>query len=197
MADADFVVPDGRPMLWMARLHGVTLRLVAGSDLVIPLCRAAAREQRSVFLFGATFETLAECGRMLNSSIEGLHIAGVYSPPFGFERDTSMCALAESAIRTAAPDIVFVALGVPKQEIWAQKHATKLDIQAICVGAALDFAAGTQRRAPPIFRRIGFEWLWRALTEPSRLGIRYAMILCWLPFLVGSDLVAAVRRWAR
>src|SRR5882757_7803972 len=56
--DAGLVVPDGRPLLWMARLHGIGLPLVTGSDLLIPLCRAAAREQRSVFLFGASFETL-------------------------------------------------------------------------------------------------------------------------------------------
>jgi exopolysaccharide biosynthesis WecB/TagA/CpsF family protein len=181
----------------MAWLRGFTMHLVTGSDLVIPLCRAAAQEGRSIFLFGTTFETLAECGRRLSSWIEGLRIAGVYSPPFGFEENAAECAIASSAIQAAAPDIVFVALGVPKQEIWAQKHVTKLKIQAICVGAGLDFVAGSQRRAPPVFRRIGFEWLWRALTEPRRLGIRYLTILCWLPFLVGAELVAAMRSWAK
>jgi N-acetylglucosaminyldiphosphoundecaprenol N-acetyl-beta-D-mannosaminyltransferase len=75
--------PRGRPLLWMARLRGITLQPVVGADLVVPLCRAAAREPLSVFLFATTFETLAECGRRLSSSIEGLHIAGIYSPPFG------------------------------------------------------------------------------------------------------------------
>jgi exopolysaccharide biosynthesis WecB/TagA/CpsF family protein len=192
-----FVVPDGRPLLWMASLRGIMMPLVTGSDLVIPLCRAAAREELSVFLFGATFATLTECGRRL-SSIEGLRLAGIYSPPFGFEHDAYESELARSIIRAAAPDIVFVALGVPKQEIWAQKYAIELEIQAICVGAGLDFVAGVQRRAPPIFRRIGFEWLWRVLIEPRRLGMRYLTIFCWLPFLVIGDLVAASRRsWAK
>jgi N-acetylglucosaminyldiphosphoundecaprenol N-acetyl-beta-D-mannosaminyltransferase len=194
---AAFVVPDGRPLLWMAWLRGIAMQLVPGSDLVIPLCRAAAREQLSIFLFGATFATLAECGRRLSSSIEGLRIAGVYSPPFAFERDADAVEFATSVIQEAAPDIVFVALGAPKQEIWAQEHARRMQIQAICVGAGLDFVAGTQRRAPAVFRRIGFEWMWRMLSEPRRLAPRYLTILCWLPVLVTSDLVAAVRRWAR
>jgi N-acetylglucosaminyldiphosphoundecaprenol N-acetyl-beta-D-mannosaminyltransferase len=191
---AAVVVPDGRPLLWMARLRRLSMQLVTGSDLVIPLCRAAARQGRSIFLFGTTFAVLTECGRRLSSSIEGLRIAGVYSPPFGFERDTKELELATSIIETAAPDIVFVALGVPKQEIWAQQHAAKLNIQAVCVGASLDFVAGVQRRAPRVLRRIGFEWLWRVLIDPRRLGVRYLTILCWIPFLVATDLLAAMRR---
>jgi len=195
LADATAItVPDGRPLLWMARLRGITLRHVTGADLVIPLCRVAAREQLSVFLFGTTFETLAECGRRLSSSIEGLQIAGIYSPPFGFERDADECALAADIIRAAAPDIVILALSTGKQEIWAQKYATQLKVQAMCLGATLDFLAGAQRRAPPVFRRVGCEWLWRMLTEPRRLGIRYLTILCWLPFLVTRELVAPLRR---
>jgi N-acetylglucosaminyldiphosphoundecaprenol N-acetyl-beta-D-mannosaminyltransferase len=194
---AVLVVPDGRPLLWMAWLRGTPMQLVTGSDLVIPLCCAVARERRSIFLFGTTFETLAECGRRLSSAIEGIHIAGIYSPPFGFETDAQQCAFATSVIRAAAPDVVFVALGQPKQEIWAQKYAAKLNVQAICVGAGLDFLAGGLRRAPPVFRLIGFEWLWRALTEPRRLGVRYLTILCWLPLLVGSELMAMVRSWAK
>jgi N-acetylglucosaminyldiphosphoundecaprenol N-acetyl-beta-D-mannosaminyltransferase len=195
---AALVVADGQPILWMARLRGIKLPLVTGSDLMLPLCRAAAREGRSIFLFGTTFDALTECGRRLSSSIDGLRIAGIYSPPFGFERSAYELSLAACVIRAAAPDIVLVALGVPKQEIWAQQYARMLNIQAICLGASLDFVAGTQRRAPPIFRRIGCEWLWRMLTEPRRLGIRYLTILCWLPFMVAGDLAAATRRlWTK
>jgi N-acetylglucosaminyldiphosphoundecaprenol N-acetyl-beta-D-mannosaminyltransferase len=194
---AAMVVPDGRPLLWMAWLRGTPMQLVTGSDLVVPLCREVARQQRSIFLFGTTFETLAVCGRRLSSLIEGLLIAGVYAPPFGFEKDAEECALATSVIRAAAPDIVFVALGVPKQEIWAQKHVRQLEIQAVCVGASLDFLAGAQRRAPLVFQRMGLEWLWRALNEPRRLGIRYLTIVCWLPFLVSNELMAIVRSWVK
>jgi exopolysaccharide biosynthesis WecB/TagA/CpsF family protein len=173
------------------------MQLVPGSDLVIPLCRAAAREQLSIFLFGATFATLAGCGRRLRALIPELLIAGIYSPPFGFEPDSTESELAVQIIQAASPDIVFVALGAPKQEIWAQEHASTIQVQAICVGAGLDFVAGTQRRAPAVFRHVGFEWLWRMLSEPRRLAPRYLTILSWLPVLVASDLVAAVRRWAR
>jgi exopolysaccharide biosynthesis WecB/TagA/CpsF family protein len=194
---AALTVPDGRPLIWMARMRGMTMQPVAGADLVIPLCRAAAQQRLSVFLFGTTFGTLAECGRRLSSSIEGLHIAGIYSPPFGFAQDANECVIAASVIRAAEPDIVFVALGVPKQEIWARNYAGQLRIQAICVGAGLDFIAGAQRRAPLVLRRIGCEWLWRMLTEPRRLAPRYIIILCWLPFLLTGELVAAMRRCAK
>jgi N-acetylglucosaminyldiphosphoundecaprenol N-acetyl-beta-D-mannosaminyltransferase len=194
---AVIVVPDGRPIVWMARLRRITMPHVTGSDLVVPLCHAAAREQLSVFLFGTTFDTLAECARRLSASIKGLRIAGVYSPPFGFERDGAECELAARVIQAAAPDIVFVALGVPKQELWAHKYAKTLKLQVICAGASLDFVAGAQRRAPLVFRRTGFEWLWRMVTEPGRLGLRYLTILVWLPFLVIGDLAAAMWRRTR
>jgi N-acetylglucosaminyldiphosphoundecaprenol N-acetyl-beta-D-mannosaminyltransferase len=192
--DAAFVVPDGRPLLWMARLRSIKLHLVTGSDLVVPLCQAAAREKRSVFFFGTTFDALTECARRIHASIDGLDIRGVYSPPFGFERDPNEYQFAENAIKAAAPDIVFIALAVPKQEIWTHDNAAKLSAQLIPVGAAIDFIAGKQWRAPPAIRRMGLEWLWRALREPRRLGIRYAMILCWLPVLVGRELIWGRRR---
>jgi N-acetylglucosaminyldiphosphoundecaprenol N-acetyl-beta-D-mannosaminyltransferase len=197
--EAASVVPDGRPLLWMARLRGMTMRLITGADLVVPLCRAAAREQLSIFLFGAAFTTLLECGRRLKGSIGELHISGVYSPPVGFETDPGECALAKSVIQAASPDIVLVALGVPKQEIWAQTYTAALNTQVICVGASLDFLAGVQHRAPHLFRRVGFEWLWRALIEPRRLGTRYLRILRCLPALVATDLLASARdrAWAK
>jgi N-acetylglucosaminyldiphosphoundecaprenol N-acetyl-beta-D-mannosaminyltransferase len=192
-AGAAFVVADGRPLVWMARLRGVMLPLITGSDLLVPLCQAAAREKRSVFFFGTTFDALTECARRLYTSIDGLEISGVYAPPFGFKQDPSERQFAEDAIKAAAPDIVFVALGLPKQEIWARDNAAKLNAQVICVGAAIDFIAGKQRRAPQGIRRVGFEWLWRALTEPRRLFARYTIMLYWLPVLVAKELKSARR----
>jgi N-acetylglucosaminyldiphosphoundecaprenol N-acetyl-beta-D-mannosaminyltransferase len=194
---AALVVPDGRPLLWMARLRGIKMELITGSDLIIPLCRAAAREGLSVFFLGTTFESLTECARKLSSWISGLHIAGIYSPRFDLEGDPHERELVANIIQAAAADIVFVALGVPKQEIWAQVHATKLNIQVICIGAGLDFLAGRQRRAPSVLRRLGFEWLWRVTIEPRRLGVRYLNILGWLPFLFAREMMIAVRLWTK
>ena len=191
---ASLVLPDGRPLLWMARLRGKQLHLVTGSDLVVPLCRAASREGRSVFLFGSTFEAVTRCARNLYAVDRTLNIAGVYAPPTGFERDAEEQARALDAIKAAAPDLLFVALGAPRQEIWAHNNVAGLGSQVICVGAALDFIAGTQRRAPLPFRKAGLEWLWRAATQPRRLALRYANILCWLPLLVALDLRDAMRR---
>jgi N-acetylglucosaminyldiphosphoundecaprenol N-acetyl-beta-D-mannosaminyltransferase len=193
-AKATYVVPDGRPLLWMARLRGIKLHLITGSDFLVPMCQAAARQKRSVFFFGTTFDALAECARRIHASVNGLDIRGVYSPPFGFERDPHERLLAESAIKAAAPDIVFIALAVPRQEIWTRDNAERLGSQLIPVGAAIDFIAGKQRRAPLAIRRMGFEWLWRALTDPRRLAKRYAIMLCWFPILAISDLMLTRRQ---
>jgi exopolysaccharide biosynthesis WecB/TagA/CpsF family protein len=192
--DASLILPDGHPLLWMARLRGKQLHLVTGSDLVVPLCHAASREACSVFLFGTTFEAVTTCARKLYANDNALDIAGVYSPPSGFENDPAQRAQAVDAIKAAAPDVLFVALGAPRQEIWAHHNVTELGCQIVCVGAGLDFVAGTQRRAPLPFRKAGFEWLWRAVTQPRRLALRYVTILCWLPILVVLDLLDAMRR---
>lgn len=192
--DASLILPDGHPLLWMARLRGQRLHLVTGSDLVVPLCHAAAREARSVFLFGSTFEAVTTCARKLHANDNALDIVGVYAPPTEFEKDSEERVQALDAIKAAAPDLLFVALGAPRQEIWAHDNVAELGCQIVCVGAALDFVAGTQRRAPHFFRKAGLEWLWRAGTQPRRLGMRYATILCWLPLLVVRDLFDAMRR---
>ena len=192
--NASLILPDGHPLLWMARLRGKRIHLVTGSDLVVPLCEAASQEARSVFLFGSTFEAVTTCARKLHANDNALDIAGVYAPTSGFENDAEERAEALHAIKAAAPDLLFVALGAPRQEIWAHNNVAELGCQIVCVGAALDFVAGTQRRAPLPFRKLGLEWLWRAATQPRRLGLRYATILCWLPLLVVRDLLDTMRR---
>jgi N-acetylglucosaminyldiphosphoundecaprenol N-acetyl-beta-D-mannosaminyltransferase len=192
-AYAAFVVPDGRPLLWMTRLRGMRLQLVTGSDLLLPLCRSAAQAKRLVFFLGATFDALRDCARTIRLSIEGLKIVEIYAAPFRSERDSHKRTLAEDLIRQAAPDSLFTALGVPKQEIWVDEHAAKLHVHAICVGPSFDSIAAKQRRAPPTLRRTGFEWLWRAHTESRRLGMRCLSIMCWLPVLLANDLISARR----
>jgi exopolysaccharide biosynthesis WecB/TagA/CpsF family protein len=182
---AALVLADGAPLVLLSGLAGPRLPHVTGADLVEPLCAAAAVEGRSVFLFGTTLGVLAGAARALARRCPGLEIAGIYAPPFGFERSAEEKRLALAAINDAAPAIVFVALGAPKQEIWAHEVLPRIDANAlVCVGAALDFIAGGARRAPRPLRRLKLEWLWRAASEPRRLGTRYARIALALPVLM-------------
>lgn len=192
---AGLVVPDGMPLIWASRLGGPRLeQRVTGSDLIVPLCRAAAAQGRSVFLLGSAFETLTEAARRLAGLAPGLAIAGVYSPPYGAAFDEAENERVVTAINSAAPDIVFVALGMPKQELWAGHNLHRLRTHAaVCIGAGLDYLAGTVRRAPPAWQRAGLEWLWRAATDPARLGPRYARNLTWLPLLMAEQALASYR----
>lgn len=185
---ARLVLPDGRPLVWMARLDGgPPLSLVTGSDLIDPVCAAAARDGRSVFLLGSRMPVLEKAATVLKARYPALRVAGFHSPPMGFERSEAERRTALDAVRAAAPDILFVALGAPKQEIWAAESFEASGAKAIiCIGAGLDFIAAEVARAPAAFRKAGLEWLWRALSEPTRLGPRYLGIMARLPgFVLG------------
>jgi N-acetylglucosaminyldiphosphoundecaprenol N-acetyl-beta-D-mannosaminyltransferase len=103
-----------------------------------------------------------------------LRIAGAYSPPdgFGAAEDSSEAAIA--VVNRARPDILFVGLGAPKQELWVHRAWARLEAGVIiCCGAAIDYAAGARRRAPLWMQRLGLEWLWRLVHNPRRLWRRY------------------------
>ena len=171
---AGLVLADGWPLVLWSQLSGRPVPRVVGSDLIIPLCRAAANKGYSIFLFGTTFDSLTGAARHLTRLIPNLTIAGVYSPPLGFGSSTADYELALSAINSAEPDILFIALGVPKQEFFADEIRNKVKSSAIiCVGASLDFLSGKQKRAPKIVRKLRLEWFWRIIVEPRRVGPRY------------------------
>lgn len=184
-ARARLVVADGQPLVWMSRLDGgPRLHLVTGSDLIDPICAAAAEQGRSVFLLGSRAAILESAAARLVARHRGLRIAGMHAPPMGFDSSAEARAIAIAAVRAAAADIVLVALGSPKQELWSAEYAEASGAHAIiCIGAGLDFIAGARRRAPRLVRRIGAEWLWRAASEPRRLGGRYLRLLVALPMM--------------
>ena len=173
--EAFLALPDGVPLLWAARFLGRPLKeKLSGSDLVPMLSAWAAEEGHSVFCFGAAEGVAEKAARKLREQYPGLEVAGCYSPPVGFERDPVENERAMNAIRSASPDICFVALGCPKQELWLLRHSKDLGVPvSLGIGAGLDFVAGKVRRAPRCVQRIGLEWLWRLLQEPRRLWRRY------------------------
>jgi N-acetylglucosaminyldiphosphoundecaprenol N-acetyl-beta-D-mannosaminyltransferase len=166
--------PDGAPVAWLQRRSGnVEAARIGGPDLM-PLVVDAGRDLGvRHFLLGSTDEVLSRVEQRLLERFPGVAIAGAYSPPFRETAGGDVQAIA--AIRAAGPDIVWCALGAPKQELWMHRHASALPgVLLVGVGAAFDFLAGTKERAPRWMRERGLEWLHRLLGEPARLGRRYA-----------------------
>ncbi|HUR01625.1 MAG TPA: WecB/TagA/CpsF family glycosyltransferase [Nonomuraea sp.] len=175
VAGAELVVADGMPVVWAARLSGLRVPgRVTGSSLVFTLSEVAAREGRSVFLLGGEPGVAETAGDVLAGKYPGLRVAGVYAPPFGFERLAGGMAEIVEQVRAAAPDLVFVGLGFPKQEnvITALRPELPRAWYLGC-GAAIPMAAGQFRRAPDRVQRVGGEWLFRLALEPRRLVRRY------------------------
>ncbi len=166
---------DGMPIVWASRLLGRPLRArTAGSDLFPELCKMAAAHAYRVFLLGGAAGVAERAAIRLTARFPGLRVAGVYAPPDGFEHESEAAEAAVSAVNSARPSVLFVALGTPKQEVWVHRHWEALDATvAVCCGAAIDFAAGVQIRAPAWMQQAGLEWLWRLARDPRRLWRRY------------------------
>lgn len=182
---ARVVLADGFPIVLAGRLQGQTLSRTPGSDLIEPLCAEAARRGISVVLFGSTFETLAASARHLKSRHPELAISGVYAPPDGFDALSDAAREGIDFIKQSGAALCFLALGAPKQEIFADRCLGETDgVSFICIGAGLDFLSGRQKRAPKAFQAIGCEWLWRMALNPRRLARRYMDCLMVFPGVV-------------
>ena len=172
---AFLALPDGRPLLWMARLMRTPIpEKVSGSDLIVPLLRLAGRRGFSVYLLGADDATCASAVRVLQQNCPGLEIAGWASPNFDPSGDATEIEDALDKLALCRPDLLLVAMSCPKQEyLMARYRDWYAPTVAIGVGAGLDFLAGTVRRAPAWVSGLGFEWLYRLQQEPARLWRRY------------------------
>jgi N-acetylglucosaminyldiphosphoundecaprenol N-acetyl-beta-D-mannosaminyltransferase len=179
---AFLVTPDGMPLVWALKRAGyVDSDRVYGPDLMLALIKAglskgASRGLRHYF-YGATPGTIERLQARLVEKFPGLDIAGSYAPPF---RDLTAWEEAEIAgeINRSTPDIVWVGLGSPKQELWMARMRAGLDAPILIgVGAAFDFHAGLKPQAPRILQRSGFEWAFRLACEPRRLWRRYAVVV--------------------
>jgi N-acetylglucosaminyldiphosphoundecaprenol N-acetyl-beta-D-mannosaminyltransferase len=172
---ADLATPDGAPVAWLMRRQGVSGQArVCGPDLMLAYCEQAARRGEALFLFGSTDSTLALLQARLLARFPGLLIAGSLAPPFRAptaEEDAAHVA----AINASGARTVWVSLGCPKQERWMAQHRGQVQAVMVGVGAAFDFHAGLQARAPVWMRRAGLEWLHRLASDPRRLWKRYLL----------------------
>lgn len=185
---------DGMPLVWASRVQGTPLpERVAGSDMILALCERAASDGLPVFLLGGDAGVADEAAEVLRARYESIDIRGTACPPFGFERNEAYYAGLIEQLRLAAPTIVFVALGCPKQEkLIARLRSDMPDAWYLGVGISFSFVTGDVARAPGWMRRIGLEWLHRLAQEPRRLARRYLVV--GIPFAVRLLVGSAVAR---
>lgn len=190
----ELVTPDGQPVRWAINwLHGTGLReRVYGPELMLRLCRGAARGGVSVYLYGGTEEVLDKLCVRLEQLCPSLVIAGREAPPFRPLTGDEDRRVVER-INASGAGLVFVGLGCPKQDHFAYEHRQAVRAALICVGAAFDFHAGLKPMAPRWMQRHGLEWLFRLASEPRRLWRRY---LVTNSIFVARVSLALVRRMA-
>lgn len=170
----DLVVADGNPVVWLARLAGHEFSLVPGSDLVQPLCALAARLDKPVAIIGGSQEGCEAAAQRLSVQHPGLRVAMVAAPGFPFDPEGVEADGLIRRLSTSGAALCLVALGAPRQEIFAARASRQCrGVGFASVGAGIDFIAGRQRRAPRLLRRARMEWVWRAASSPRRLGPRY------------------------
>ena len=189
LTNADLVLCDGTPLVWVSRIFGNPLpERVAGSDLVPRLLAEAEQKGWRIFFLGSTDASLAKASANVRAKHPKLQLVGTYSPPFKplLEMDHKDIV---ARVRAARPDVLLVAFGCPKQEKWISLNYRQANVPlSIGVGATIDFLAGTVSRAPMWMQRSGLEWIFRLLQEPRRLFRRYFTDLWVIGF-------ALIRQW--
>jgi len=197
VATGSLVVADGMPLVWAARAAGDVLpERVAGSSLITTLSAAAARDGLSVFLLGGAGGVPDKAAQTLVARCPGLRIAGTDSPPFGFDETDEGVQRTVAKVAAAGPDLVFVALGFPRQERLINRLRQELPgAWFVGCGGAITMLAGVTPRAPRTMQRLGLEWVHRLALEPRRLARRY--LRDDLPFAVSLLIRSAGRRFRR
>ena len=183
--DFDIAAPDGQPVRWTLKwFHKQLLPdRCYGPELMIRLCRAAAEEGVSIYLYGSSDEVLAQLSENLKKQCPGLIIAGVESPPFRklepHEIDQTIARMNDSGA-----GLIFIGLGCPRQDVFAREHKRQIKAVQLCVGAAFDFHAGNKKMAPRWMQKRGLEWFYRLTQEPTRLWKRYLVIHTTFAYLL-------------
>ena len=168
--DSDIVTLDGKPLLWLAKILGYPMtEVVTGSGTIQTMHedKTSGGKKLSIFFFGGNDDVGAVAMEKVNQNQGGLQAVGAINPGFGSVEDMSSAAII-TAINKTNPDILLVALGANKGVAWIEHNRHKLNAKIIShLGATVNFLAGTVRRAPTPFRKLGLEWLWRIFQEPT------------------------------
>jgi N-acetylglucosaminyldiphosphoundecaprenol N-acetyl-beta-D-mannosaminyltransferase len=173
--ESGLTVPDGVPMVWAGRYAGAHwMRRVYGPDLMLAVCKLAARNGWRSFFYGGGEGVAELVAAEMRRRFPGFIVAGTFAPPFRFltpEEDADVV----QRINSSRADIIWVGLSTPKQERWMADHVARFDRAVILlgVGAAFNLHAGLRRDAPRWLRPLGLHWLYRLGQEPRRLWRRY------------------------
>lgn len=173
--NADLILADGKPLIWISNYYKTPIKeKVSGSDLFPLLCEMAGKKGYKMFFLGAAKGVAARAATNLKKRYSNLEVAGVYSPPFGFEENEEEVEKILQMIIKSNVDILIVGLGAPKQEKFIFKYHDRLNVPiSLGLGASLDFEAGNIKRAPKWMQKSGLEWLFRITQDPRRMFKRY------------------------
>ena len=187
---ATLISPDGIGIVMALRfLYGVKVNRIPGADLMQNICREAPVRGYRIFIYGATENVNAEACKVLRDRYPGIEIVGRAN---GFVAQEHMEDLV-ARINASEANILFIALGSPKQEEWMATYAERLTTVKLCqgIGGTLDTIAGTVKRAPLFWQKLGLEWFYRLLKQPSRIGRQFKLIVFiknvfWMKFKKGK-----------
>jgi N-acetylglucosaminyldiphosphoundecaprenol N-acetyl-beta-D-mannosaminyltransferase len=170
---AGMVTPDGMPLVWLSRQAGYRhVERVYGPDLLLALCKYGLAHGYRHFFYGGAAGVAERLAERLQACFPSLQVAGTFTPPFRSLSASEDAEITDHLARSGA-HIIWVGLGMPKQERWMAAHTARLPQVLIGVGAAFDFHSGLKRQAPLWMQRRGLEWLFRLMSEPRRLWRRY------------------------
>lgn len=173
--EADLVLVDGKPLVWISKMHGRPVKAkISGSDLIPQLMKIATEKGYSIFIIGGKDGVAEQAKKNLEQENNGIKLVGTYAPPWGFEKNDAELNKINTLITAAHPDLLIACFGCPKQEKWIYENYQKYDATvSICAGATVDFLAGNVKRAPKWMSEHGLEWFYRFLQEPKRMFKRY------------------------
>ncbi len=171
--NANIATPDGMPVVWALRLMGHRVERVYGPDVMQAVCARSQHEGWRHYFYGGSPDVVEKLIEVLNCHYPNFRVAGFESPPFReLSRDEDEATV--NRINASKAHVVWIGLGSPKQDIWMATHRAQLNAPVLIgVGAAFDFFAGRVKQAPRWMQRSGTEWLYRFISEPSRLWQRY------------------------
>jgi N-acetylglucosaminyldiphosphoundecaprenol N-acetyl-beta-D-mannosaminyltransferase len=172
---ADVVMCDGVPVQWASKFLGTPLKQrLTGFDFFPHFIQHCVQKKYSIYFLGAKEGVAKQLAALYQSRYPGIRVAGYCTPPFAAAFSEEQNAVMRSAINAAKPDVLFVSLTAPKQDIWIHQQLEHLNVKlAIGVGAAFDSEAGSLKRAPILMQQMGLEWFFRFLQEPGRMFRRY------------------------
>lgn len=193
---ADLVLADGQPIVWRSKLGCDPLpERVAGSEMIYDLACRAGHKRWGIYFLGGEPGVAEACAKRLKRDYPGMRIAGIESPPF---RPLTAQEQEEQDLRIRNSDaqILLVAFGQPKGERWIHEHYQRLGVPvSIQLGASFDFIAGTAKRAPEIWQKLGMEWCYRMCSDPRRLVPRYWSNAKFLATALVDDWKKTVSKW--